>query len=93
MRAYKFMMAFNFHLEAFQIILADGIQEHALLHVGDTRNLSKTYAVPEGDEIKCIRIGVHPVESASSLHRVQSLQFTTKLGVESAVFAGSGAVS
>ena len=49
MRAYKIMMGFGSHLQAFQIILADGIQEHALPHIGDTHVLGKQYVVPEGD--------------------------------------------
>jgi len=93
MRMSKFLMGFNNHLEAFQIILSDGIREHALPHIGDTHSLGKQYVVPEGDEVFCITLGVRPVENATAFHRLLSVQFKTRLGVESQVFAGSGTVT
>lgn len=45
--------------------------------------MSKQYSVPDGDELKCIRFGVHVAQNATNYQRFSTIQFTTRGGAES----------
>lgn len=57
--------------------------------MGTNTAMSKTYTVPDGDELKCIRFGVHIAQNATNYQRFSTIQFTTRGGSESETYKGN----
>lgn len=72
-------------IDSVQFLLSDGLIEHDLKAVGD-RQFNHAYNVPENDEIKCIRFGI---TYNDPYWKFTSMQFVTKNGVSSEVYAGT----
>ena len=72
-------------IDSIQLFLSDGIVEHVLPVIGN-RNFNHQYDVPIGDEIKCVRLGIH---HSDDYWKFSSIQFLTLKGVESAVYSGT----
>lgn len=85
MRVYKVLMGSQGSIDSVQFFLTDGLIEHALPVVGNQR-FNHQYEVPKADEIHCIRFGI---TYNGSYWKFSSMQFVTKAGVQSQVFAGT----
>jgi hypothetical protein len=85
MRVNKVLLGSQGSIDSIQFFLSDGINEHALPVTGN-RAFNHQYDVPKADEINCIRIGI---TYNLPYWKFTSMQFVTKGGVQSQVYAGS----
>lgn len=85
MRVTKVLMGSQGSIDSIQFFLSNGIIEHDLDVVG-SRKFNHVYAVPENDEIKCIRFGI---VYNNPYWKFGSMQFVTKKGEVSKEFSGT----
>lgn len=77
------------NIDSIQFFLTDGITQHATIKVG-AQVLNKEYQVPAGDEIKCIRFGIH---QNATYWRFASMQYVTRKGAQSQEYKGTFTVN
>lgn len=80
MRVYKVLMGSQGSIDSVQFFLTDGLNEHSTPIIGN-RAFNFMYQVPNGDEIKCVRLGITYNSFDNRYWKFTSMQFVTRKGV------------